>query len=707
MRNKCDTCKGKGFIVHSTTCPKCAGVGAIKLTIGSGSGTAKDEKCPTCKGEKKFEDQETCPEDCIDGFLYFCDFCGVEISKEDNFICGNCRDDPFIVKLVPPLNEEYLKGERALAATVIRTMDEGEVLVQIGDRNLGLRAQFKTNAPHQYNSGDTVAVRARRPLQNTPGWKNHVVAIRQQNFKIKTEHKDVPERSIAEFKEVGVDGGPGTFVGQILEVKYIRDGPTFFTLIDESGESIQGTAFGLNNQRAFPSFDRYSVVNVIAEMDLYKEKERFHIYALKPVPFAERTELHEKLANVIKDKGSTIEEIPFSIESDIYEKIRTPLVEAAKEIREAIISGRSILIRYHSPCVDGITAAFSVDYAIRAFLKSRGRRTDEFRHIIRRLPLKGTMYEASDIIRDISFVIDGPVPGEKMPLVILMDLGSSRDSLPAYQVAKEYELPIIVVDHHEVDDEVKNLASIMVNPSLVSDDYRVSGSMLGFELARLIFPEEEIDLYHLAAIGGLSDKITGLEIEKYLEKINSLPEENRITKEDMYTIINALEYTLFGLRFSDGGEVIRDILRIGKKDGRADEAAKAIGKMSIELIENALISLKENTEAEEVNGIKVNKVNVDLYAPRYEFPTHGLLISHLHESIENEADKVITLGIGVDYIIFRGKNLSSNLTKIIAQLKENLPSAMITGGGHAQVGTINFLPGYREQTISELLKIIS
>lgn len=704
MRSKCQTCKGKGFIEHSTTCSKCKGLGALKVSMGSGDNV--EDKCDRCGGKGKFEDQETCPEDCQEGFFYFCDFCGKEILRDDNFVCEECSSDPYVVKLVPPLKEEYLTGDRALLATVIKTYSE-DVIVQIGDRSLGYRGQFKTNNPQQYRIGEQVAIRAKRPLQNDPGWKNHVVALRQSNYRIQTEHKEVPERSIQEFKEKGIDGIAATFVGQILEIKYIRDGPTFFTMIDESGETIQGTAFSSGRRRAFASFERYSIVRVIAEMDLYKDKERFHIYSMKPVPFAERNELYDKLANVVKNEGSELEDHQFFIESDIYEKIRAPFVKAALEIRKAVISGRNILIRYHSPCVDGTTAAFAVDYAIRALLKSRGRRTDEFRHILRRLPLKTPVYEASDIIRDISFVLDGPVPGERMPLVVLLDLGSTKESLPAYQIAAEYDLPTVVVDHHKVDDEIADMVDVLVNPSLVTDEYRVSGSMLGFELARLIFPGEELPIQHLATIGALSDKVEGAEIEAYKAKLAEIDDEDKISEEDMQGIINALEYILFGLRFADGGEVVRDMLRIGKKDGRADAAAARIGDRAVEMIEAALLTLEENVETEEVNGVKLNKVNVELFAPRYEFPTHGLLISRLHEGLQDQGEKVVTLGLGQDYIIFRGKNMSASLDELIASLKENLPFAQITGGGHSQVGALNFLVGYKDQVIEELLKLLS
>ncbi len=705
MRIKCHTCKGKGFIEHITTCNRCRGTGKTTITMGQGSGD--DQKCKTCNGKGKFVDSEPCPDDCEEGYFYKCDFCGKEISKADDNICEECAADPYVIKLIPPLKEEYLDGHRALLATVSKIHNE-DVYVYIGDRSLGIHAQFKTSNPRQYNIGQTLGVVPRKPIQMKEKWINYVSPIRHTNFKIKSVQMDVAERSIRDITETGPNGVPGEFMAQILSIKHLRSGPTFFTLIDKNGDTIQGTAFSSGQKRAFASFDRYSVVTVTGVLDTYKDKERFLLYNIKPVVYEDRQTFYEELASVVREQSKKLDDIPLTVETDLSLKLKPALVQAAKEIRKAIISGRNVLLRYHSPCVDGATAAFTIDYAIRALLRSRGRRTDEFRYIVRRLPLKSPVYEASDIIRDISFVLDGPVPGEKMPLVVMIDAGSSKESLPAYQIAEEYDLPTIIIDHHSVDNEVLDLVNVVVNPMNVTSDYRFSTSMLAFELARLIFPMDDLseDLYHLATIGAISDKVSGEELDFYLSKVKEKEEETGLTYEKMEDLKYALDYVLFGLRFSDGGEVVRDILQIGKKDGRADAAAAEIAKLSKSLVENATKTMEAKSEKEEVNGVSISKVNLELFAPRFEFPTHGLLVGELHNKLYQGDAKALTLGIGTDYIVFRGSNLDSSLDEVITKLKEKFPLANISGGGHANVGSINFLIGFKDEIVSSIGELL-
>jgi len=707
MRSKCQTCRGKGFIEHVTTCPRCKGTGKTTISIGQGSNPADDKKCKQCNGNGKFVDSEPCPDDCDNGYFYFCDFCSKEISESENNICEECKEDPYVVKLIPPLKEEYLDGKRALLATISKISNE-DVFVYIGARSLNIHGQFKTSNSRHYNVGQTIGVNARKPIQVKEKWINYVSPIRQTSFKVITEQADVEERTIKDISESGPNGVPGEFMAQILSIKHLKNGPTFFTFIDKNGDSIQGTAFASGQKRAFISFDRYSVVTVTGIMDTYKDRERFLLYNIKPVPFETRQEFYEALASSVRGQDLALDDIPLSIETEKYSQMKSSLVEAAKSIRKAIISGRNVLLRYHSPCVDGATAAFAIDYAIRALLRSRGRRTDEFRYLVRRLPLKSPVYEASDIIRDISFVLDGPVPGEKMPLVVMIDAGSSNESLSAYQIAEEYDLPTIIIDHHQIDEQVKDLVSVVVNPMTFSSEYRFSSSMLAFELARYIFPMEDIsgDLYHLAAIGALSDKVSGEELDFYLSKVKENEETSGLTYERMSNLKYALDYVLFGLRFSDGGEVVRDILQIGKKDGRADATADEIAKLSKTLVEKALVTMEAKAEKKEVGDFTIQTIDLENFAPRFEFPTHGLLVGELHDKTKGDVSKILTLGIGTDYIIFRASNIEKNLETIITGLKEKVPLANITGGGHSNVGTINFLIGFKSEiieTISELL----
>lgn len=725
MRIKCETCKGKGYIEHITTCSKCAGLGSIKISLGQGN--EQNQKCDKCDGKGKFIDKEVCPEDCEEGFHYICDFCGKEVSRNDQFVCEDCKSAPYIVKLIPPLDDNYLDGHHAFLATVTKVYNE-DVYVSIGDRSLGYSGQFKSPNPKMYYIGMPIAVRARNPLENRPGWKNYVVPIKHDKYDVKIVHKDVVNRSIAEFLEKGVDNITAKFTAQILYIKQIGKGPTFYKLIDASGTIIQGVGFNINDSIGHSHISRYSVVEVIGEMHLFRNEEQFKIYALKPVQYEQRQKFYDVLANVVVGKGSLISETPLSIESDLYSKIYSPLTQAGREIRKAIITGRNILLRYQANNVDNTVGAFAIDLALRALLRSRGRHSDEYRHIIRRLPLKGNVYEASDIIRDISFVLDGPVSGEKMPLVVLIGVGSTKESLPAYHIAEEYDLPVVVVDNHNVDDDVADFVDILVNASLITDEYRISAGMIAYELARLVYAERDLKFNHLAAVCALAANASGIETEKYLEilastdlsvvsaELDDVREEtsdesekvqpSTLTEEDLQIVIAAMEYLLTDLRYYDGGEVMRDVLQIGKKKSRGKALTEAIGTLSQNLVNAALATLQNKGEVSTVGDAEVTVVDLELYAPRYEFPTHGLLMSKLHESKKLGAKKGITIGIGQDYAILHASNYSYDFSKLLTELREKLPLAHISGGGYGNAGSIQFLLGFKDEFKTGLLSLL-
>ncbi len=44
--------------------------------------------------------------------------------------------------------------------------------------------------------------------------------------------------------------------------------------------------------------------------------------------------------------------------------------------------------------------------------------------------------------------------GQHMPLILLMDNGSTEEDLDAYKFAKVYDIDLLVVDHHHPDEIV-------------------------------------------------------------------------------------------------------------------------------------------------------------------------------------------------------------------------------------------------------------
>ncbi len=697
MRRRCLTCDGKGYIEHVTVCEKCGGLGTTKMTKGTGSANETNDRCPECNGAGKFVEKEICPDDCDNGYLYYCDFCGKEISEKDNNVCDECREEPYVIRFIKPIAKEYLNSKRAVAAVVTK-VSKDTVFVDLG---AGLKGKFKTGQARIFKQGQILPVQIKRQVDPNKDWLYYVIPIRQKNFKIKVVHADVPERSIAEFKEKGVDHVTGKFIGQIVYVKRLRRGPSFFTLLDASGETIVGTAFGIGGRPAYPKYDRGAVVEVIGEMTTYKGAERFTIHSFKPVPYEKRQELYRQLAEVVLRKQKKLQDLELSIESETLSKFRDEIIEAATQIREAVITGRNVLLKYNSASVDSTVAAYELDFALRGFLRSRGKKASEFRHFIKRIPLKGNVYETSDIMRDISFVLDGPVPGDRMPLVVLLNAGFSKESLPAYSFAEMYGLPVISVTHLGSDPEVHGKITLVGTDNKVNET-KISVSMLAYEISRMVLAEYDFNFQYLPLIGANHTRAFGKEYDMYAEQLKS-NEDAVMTPDDVKTVASAIEYVLFGLRFSDGGETIRDLIGIGRRREKGLELVKELAAVGNSAMEKAVKVISEYADIVSTGSGDLHLLDLEKFAQRFEYPSHGGLVTAYHDKINNEA---ISVGIGTDYLILRISSDKVNFDSILEKLENALPNAMISGGGYDSVGSIKFLPGLKDKVITELKTIL-
>ncbi len=692
MRKRCTTCRGKGFIEHVTTCTACNGLGTTKLVIGQGDSNDQSAKCEVCGGTGRIVDPETCPEDCEEGYFYVCDLCGKEINKEDGNLCGECKENPVAIRFIKPLNEEALNSGKAVAAIVTRILRD-EVHVDLG---AGLKGKFKTAKTNLFRQGQIIPVRLGKVSDPKRPWLYYVVPVKQKRFKIELVHAEVPQKSIQEIVENGQEKVAYSFVGQITNVKRLRRGPSFFTFVDESGVSIIGTAFGIGGRIPFPKYEQFSVVEVIGELDEYKGRERFLIHTLKPVDFEERQKIYGKIANVVLRGDKTVADFDLSISEKQLNSYKEEIVNAALKIREAAISGRNIILRYNTNSVDSTVGAYAMDFALRGFLRSRGVRPSDFRHVLRRLPVRGNVVDSGDIIRDISFVLDGPVPGEIMPLVVLFNTGTTEDSLSSYYVAQNYDLPIVTISHQGIAEAVQKLTNPVGSSNVISST-NISSGMLSFEVARLVLAEYDFNFHHLPVISALYTRAKGDAFKSYLEKVES-NDELKFDESKLSTIADVLDYILFSLRYSDGGEVIRDLLFIGRRKEKSLELTSRLEELVNTQRDSVLQLAEQNLEKESVNDVEFNIIDLELNVPRFEYPPHGLLLTLIND--KSNSDKTVTLGIGSDYCIIRTKGLSQSFSELLLAIQSDLPTANIQGGGYDQVGSFKFISSSKASIVN-------
>ncbi len=699
MRLRCKECKGNGIIESSQTCADCQGAGSDRINLGVGS--SKGTACQTCKGKGKLFSKAKC-DNCVEGFHYICDLCGSDIEGEESNVCATCEENPIVIQLIQPLDAKFLTGSKALLG-IIENVRDDRIIVDLG---CGFSGFFN---PHdrKYKQGYHLPIRLRNPIVRTDRGGNAVPVIPLRVSKYKTVKKHLPVNDMTIEEITDKVGTVGKLFCQITDKFQLRNGPTLFTMTDTKGKKIQGSAFGERDEVAFPTISRGTVVNVVARFRLINEKERLQIYKMDKVNEQEALEFMDILSSIDQTSGKSIEEQEFYIESEVYNTLKPKFVQAAKRIRTALLKNQNIIIRYHSPCVDGVAAAYAVDYAIRSYLHVRGVKREDFRRILRRIPQNNHIFEIREIVRDLSFALDDGANYRNLPLYILVDVGSTADSKGALDICKSYGVDAIAIDHHYPSDGMEEKLHTFLNPYLIDENSSITSGMMATELAKFIAAENELDsnIIQLAAISGYSDNVEGEEYKNYLE----IASENEFDKNRIDNITSAIDYVLFGLRYFDGGEVIRNVLGISASKEKNTELIESITPTAKSLFARALKVVLDSCTVESLdNEAKLVTLEIEKFSHRYEYPAHSTLLTALHQTkLEEEGGNVYTLGISSDYLIIRSSVLDFNFTNFLTNIQETLPNLAIRGSGHKSVGNIQFMAGYREQIIEEIKKLIS
>ncbi|MDD3574579.1 MAG: DHH family phosphoesterase, partial [Methanospirillum sp.] len=412
----------------------------------------------------------------------------------------------------------------------------------------------------------------------------------------------------------------------------------------------------------------------------------------------------DRIEKAIDDRAEPAD-IPLLIDSNILEQLHPEMRKIAKIIRRAVFTAQPILLRHHADA-DGICSAVAIEQAVVALINDSGGDYDTANYLFKRAPSKAPFYEIEDIVRDLDYATRDNIRfGQKMPLIMLTDNGSTEEDLPAMRMAKVYGIPMIVFDHHHPDKVVNQYLDAHVNPYNVGGDYGITAGMLGTEIARLIFPQVDNQVRHIAAIAGVADRSEAPERQQYLDLV-----ADRYTEEDCRKIALALDYIQFYLRFNDGKELIKDILNLNRDHDRfrnivdllVEEAESAISEQVMTCMTHVIDSTLPN-------GAHLFKIDVEIHAHKFTFPPPGKTCGEVHDRLcqQYAGEPVVTLGFGPDFVVLRSRGVLMNIPQMVRELHEEIPGAGVNGGGHLVVGSIKFVEGMRDEVISRLADKIS
>jgi RecJ-like exonuclease len=689
LSSKCPTCKGYGKIVkEKMTCPKCLGIGKTAFTLG---GNEEGESCEKCKGSGKIILREKCPTCGGKKTVQLCSNCKKIIKEQTTTgICKVCEEKkvPVVYCLKPPIDSQLVRKDMLLLSRVDAVKKVG-VFVQIApDLNVLIRTKDVTQ-DYAWDIGEEVIVRV-----NYINDKGKLFGIPENIDEYVKESLRGRVRKL-QIKDLNQDM-EGSFISIDAQVVSIlqTSGPTRFTLVDPTS-SINGAAFIKPGERAFPEIEEDAVVAVFGEINRHRDILQIEIRDMEVLDAADSSSLVKEIEKAI-DKKAAPKKIEFSIKSELLEKLRPDLTKAAKRIRKAIYTGQPIIIRNHADA-DGTVAGFAVQRAIKGLMKKEGYDDDTIRIRLKRLPNKPPFFDAIDVTKDLDFALsDQERFGDKLPLFVCLDFGSSKESLFPYLQIKSLDLEIIVIDHHFPDKEIQELVDIHVNPYFIGGGYELSAGMLGFELARIIFPEVSEELLHLPAIAGLMDRVEGEELDQYIK----LAETKDYSVDDLKQIGLAVDYEVYQLRFSEGQNLLNILFGVDTPVEWHTKMYNLVGRETKQMMEKAYKNaLPHSKKTELENGVLLVTIDVELYTHRFTFPNPGKLTGLIfdHYCENNPSKAVVTLGEGPDFIILRSKGLVINFPDAVKLMQKKIPEADVEGGGHEVVGSFKFYEGVRKK----------
>ncbi|VVB72160.1 Polyribonucleotide nucleotidyltransferase [uncultured archaeon] len=698
--NLCERCMGKGFlVVGEKPCPNCNGSGKTEsISLGEASDRDMKElmergstKCGVCHGTGKIPVTESCPACGGLGREYLCVVCKARLTSKKE-LCERCAKKPLVHILDSACDVrdivvgEIYQGRVSGLASFGAFVDLCE-----GVRGLAHNKYLKSKP----EAGDTILVTVRSIL---PNGNIELEPAEPKEYNTVQVEKDMPLSKAAELQRSV--GKQAMIKGEVVQVKQ-TGGPTIFTVADDSG-LVFCAAFERAGVRAYAEIDSEMMVKVIGEVALRNNQVQVEIKSMKRLWGGEASIVKDQIEQAI-DKRAEPFETQFLVQSEIMERLCPAMKNVAKEIRRAVFKSQPIVVRHHADA-DGITAAVAIETAILPLIKEAGGPDAEY-YNYRRAPSKAPFYELEDVTKDLSYALeDSTRHGQKMPLIILMDNGSTEEDVPAMRQAQVYGLDMLVVDHHHPHKIVDQFLIAHVNPAHQGGDFGLTTGMLATEIARMIYPQCESKIKHFPAVSAVGDRSEAPEAARYIALV-----EDKYRKEDLKKVALALDYEAFWLRFNEGRGLINDILCLGRLD-RHQRIVELLCEQANAAIDEQLRATMGNVKSTRLpNGIIMNVLDVENFAHKFTFPPPGKTSGEVHDRLcQKYADRpVVTIGYGPDFAVLRSRAVKMNIPQMVKELMEEIPNGGVSGGGHLVVGSIKFVGGMRKDVLAKLAEKIA
>ena len=493
-----------------------------------------------------------------------------------------------------------------------------------------------------------------------------------------------------------------TIEADVVQIKQ-TSGPTIFTVCDDSGVE-DAAAFTEAGVRSYPEVNLGDIVRIFGEATRRNNQIQVEVSDMHVLKGTEADTVRARINKALEARAEPPEVTPL-IESPVLDALWPEMRKLAKIVRRAVLTQQPIILRHHADA-DGICAAVAVETAVLQLIRDTGGDPDQDNFLFRRSPSKAPFYEIEDVTRDLDMMLKDNVRfGQKLPLILLMDNGSTEEDMPSYKMTEVYQLDVVVADHHHPDETIDKYLLAHVNPYHVGGDFGVTAGMLGTEIARLINPAVEARILHFPSVAGVADRSEAPELDAYLALI-----EGKYSRDECKDMALALDYEQYWLRFNDGREIVKDILNLNNAPDRHNRLVALLVTEANAAIEDQMNTMMPHVKDKILaSGANLFLADVEMFAHRFTFPPPGKSSGEVHDILckRYENQPVVTLGLGPDFAVIRSRGVKMNIPQMVRAMRDEMPGAGISGGGHLVVGSIKFVEGMRSEVIAKMIEKIS
>ncbi len=474
--------------------------------------------------------------------------------------------------------------------------------------------------------------------------------------------------------------------GEVVGIRQ-TSGPTVFELHDESG-TVDCAAFVEAGVRAYPDVEEGQFARLDGEVRERRGELQVETEELTVLDDAERDEVERRLADALDDEARPDAVEPLA-EDDTVDALSADLVEAATEIRKAVLTERPVIVR-HTNTADGYLAGSALERATLPLVTDQHRRADAQYHYFDRRPLEGGVYDMDDATKDASQMLDNKERhDEALPLFVFVAAGGTRESLDGFDLLNVYGAPTVVVDDIEVDGAVTDAVDAVVSPSL-ADAPETTATTLAANVAAHVNEDVRGDLRHLPAVSFWEDA-PGAYVD--------LASEAGYDAEAVTQLREAVALEAHYQSYEDKRELITDLV-FGDDESDVGGLAGHVAEQFREKVDDEVATAVANLEYQTVDGADVAVLDTDAYSHQYEFPPEALLLDELHRSVRDEVDAVV--GVDTDTLYVR-TDADIDLHELVADVDETVPEGGVTTRS-VRDGSVRYLAGERDAVLDATLE---